>query len=229
MDNPVKKSTELLSRTVTGEIMMKNVEVTIGGRTISIETGKLAKQASGSVVVRSGDTVVLVTAVGDKTNKPELGFLPLTIEYQEKLASVGRIPGNYFRREIGRPSESEVLTCRIIDRPLRPLFADGLLCRNPGYRFSALCGSGYMTLMSWRSPAQVVHLMLSDIPFDGPVAGGRVGYIDGQYVMNPGASELEKSALDIVVACTEKAVVMVEGKADTLARRYCTRGNFSRL
>ena len=105
--------------------MMKNVEATIGGKTISIETGKLAKQASGSVVVRCGETVLLVTAVGDKTNKPELGFLPLTIEYQEKLASVGKIPGNYFRREIGRPSDNEVLTCRIIDRPLRPLFTDG--------------------------------------------------------------------------------------------------------
>ena len=105
--------------------MIKKVEATIGTNLITIETGKLAKQASGSVLVRSGDTMVLVTAVGDKVNKPELGFLPLTIEYQEKMASVGRIPGNYFRREIGRPSENEVLTCRIIDRPMRPLFADG--------------------------------------------------------------------------------------------------------
>ncbi len=215
MDNPVKKSTELLSRTVTGEIMMKNVEVAIGGRTITIETGKLAKQASGSVVVRSGDTVVLVTAVGDKTNKPELGFLPLTIEYQEKLASVGRIPGNYFRREIGRPSESEVLTCRIIDRPLRPLFADG-------YSAETQVIASVLSADQDNAPDVLAltgascALMLSDIPFDGPVAGGRIGYIDGQYVMNPSASELENSAMDIVVACTEKAVVMVEGKADTL-------------
>ena len=105
--------------------MIMKVETTIGTHQITIETGKLAKQASGSVLVRSGDTMVLVTAVGEKVNKPELGFLPLTIEYQEKMASVGRIPGNYFRREIGRPSENEVLTCRIIDRPMRPLFADG--------------------------------------------------------------------------------------------------------
>ena len=105
--------------------MYKKIEATLGAHTISIETGKLARQASGSVLVRCGETVVLVTAVGDKKNKPELGFLPLTIEYQEKMASVGRIPGNYFRREIGRPSDQEVLTCRIIDRPLRPLFADG--------------------------------------------------------------------------------------------------------
>ncbi len=215
MDNPVSKSTELLSRTVTGEIMMKNVEVVIGDRTITIETGKLAKQASGSVVVRSGDTVVLVTAVGDKTNKPELGFLPLTIEYQEKLASVGRIPGNYFRREIGRPSESEVLTCRIIDRPLRPLFADG-------YSAETQVIASVLSADQDNAPDVLAltgascALMLSDIPFDGPVAGGRIGYIDGQYVMNPSASELENSAMDIVVACTEKAVIMVEGKANTL-------------
>ena len=225
MDNPVKKSTELLSRTVTGEIMMKNVEVAIGGRTISIETGKLAKQASGSVVVRSGDTVVLVTAVGDKTNKPELGFLPLTIEYQEKLASVGRIPGNYFRREIGRPSESEVLTCRIIDRPLRPLFAAGY-CAETQVIASVLSADQEHDPDVLALTGASCALMLSDIPFGGPVAGGRVGYIDGQYVMNPGASELEKSALDIVVACTEKAVVMVEGKADTLAEEIVLEAIF---
>lgn len=195
--------------------MMKNVEATIGGQTISIETGKLAKQASGSVVVRCGETVLLVTAVGDKTNKPELGFLPLTIEYQEKLASVGRIPGNYFRREIGRPSENEILTCRIIDRPLRPLFAEG-------YSAETQVIASVLSADQEHEPDVLAltgascALMLSDIPFAGPVAGGRIGYIDGQYVMNPTISELEKSAMDIVVACTEKAVVMVEGKADTL-------------
>ncbi|RUM44526.1 MAG: polyribonucleotide nucleotidyltransferase, partial [Desulfocapsa sp.] len=105
--------------------MFKKVEVEVGGKTISLETGKVAKQADGSVIMQYGDTVVLVTAVAGKENKPELGFLPLTIEYQERSAAVGRIPGNYFRREIGRPSDQEVLTCRIIDRPLRPLFADG--------------------------------------------------------------------------------------------------------
>ena len=105
--------------------MFNKVEAEIGGNTISIETGKIAKQASGSVVIRSGDTMVLVTVVGAGKSKPDADFLPLTIEYQEKLASVGRIPGNYFRREIGRPSDNEVLTCRIIDRPLRPLFPAG--------------------------------------------------------------------------------------------------------
>jgi len=195
--------------------MMKNVEATIGGQTISIETGKLAKQASGSVVVRSGETVVLVTAVGDKVNKPELGFLPLTIEYQEKLASVGRIPGNYFRREIGRPSESEVLTCRIIDRPLRPLFAEGY-CAETQVIASVLSADQENDPDVLALNGASCALMLSDIPFAGPVAGGRIGYINEQYVMNPTESELENSAMDIVVACTEKAVVMVEGRADTL-------------
>ncbi len=194
---------------------MKNIEATIGGQTISIETGKLAKQASGSVVLRCGETVVLVTAVGDKKNKPELGFLPLTIEYQEKLASVGRIPGNYFRREIGRPSEQEILTCRIIDRPLRPLFADGYCCETQVIA-SVLSADQEHDPDVLALTGASCALMLSDIPFDGPVAGGRVGYIDGQYVINPTTSELDDSAMDIVVACTEKAVVMVEGKADTL-------------
>lgn len=195
--------------------MINKVEATIGANSISIETGKLAKQASGSVVVRSGDTLVLVTAVGDKVNKPELGFLPLTIEYQEKLASVGRIPGNYFRREIGRPSDNEVLTCRIIDRPMRPLFADG-------YSAETQVIATVLSADQETDPDMLAltgascALMLSDIPFAGPVAGGRVGYIDGEYIMNPTVKQREQSAMDIVVACTENAVVMVEGQADVL-------------
>ena len=196
--------------------MYKKVEVEIGGKTISIETGKLAKQASGSVVVQCGETMVLVTAVADKEHKPELGFLPLTIEYQEKMAAVGRIPGNYFRREIGRPSEQEVLTCRIIDRPLRPLFADGY--------FSETQVIATVLSADQQNNPDVLALIgascaltLSDVPFGGPVAGARVGYIDGQYVLNPTIDELKTSRLDIIVACTRKAVVMVEGKADALS------------
>jgi polyribonucleotide nucleotidyltransferase len=196
--------------------MMQTVEATIGTKTISIETGKLAKQASGSVVVRCGETVVLVTAVGEKRNKPEMGFLPLTIEYQEKMASVGRIPGNYFRREIGRPSDREVLTCRIIDRPLRPLFADGYYAETQVIASVLSADQEHEPDILALTGASCA-LMLSDIPFAGPVAGGRVGYIDGAYVMNPTTSELKQSAMDIVVACTEKAVVMVEGKTGTLA------------
>jgi len=205
--------------------MYKKVEATIGASSISIETGKLAKQASGSVLVRSGDTVVLVTAVGDKKNKPELGFLPLTIEYQEKMASVGRIPGNYFRREIGRPSESEVLTCRIIDRPMRPLFADG-------YSAETQVIASVLSADQENEPDMLAltgascALTLSDIPFGGPVAGGRVGYIDDNYVMNPTTKEMARSAMDIVVACTESAVVMVEGKADSLGENVVLEAIF---
>lgn len=198
--------------------MYKKIEVQIGGKTISIETGKLAKQASGSVVVRCGETMVLVTAVAEKENKPELGFLPLTIEYQEKMAAVGRIPGNYFRREIGRPSEQEVLTCRIIDRPLRPLFPDGY--------FSETQVIATVLSADQQNDPDVLALvgassalMLSDVPFDGPVAGARVGYVDGNYVLNPTRDELKASRLDMIVACTRNAVVMVEGKADVLSER----------
>ncbi len=205
--------------------MYKKVEIEIGGKTLFIETGKLAKQASGSVVIQCGDTMVLVTAVADKESKPELGFLPLTIEYQEKMASVGRIPGNYFRREIGRPSDQEVLTCRIIDRPLRPLFADGY--------FSETQVIATVLSADQENDPDVLALLgascaltLSDIPFGGPVVGARVGYIDGKYVLNPTRSELKISRMDIIVACTRKAVVMVEGKADALSEDEILEGIF---
>ncbi|HBH30612.1 MAG TPA: polyribonucleotide nucleotidyltransferase, partial [Desulfofustis sp.] len=198
--------------------MINSVEAIIGQQSISIETGKLAKQASGSVLIRSGETVVLVTAVGEKVHRPELGFLPLTIEYQEKLASVGKIPGNYFRREIGRPSEQEVLTCRIIDRPLRPLFA-------PGYRAETQVIASVLSADQHHPPDILAltgascALSLSDIPFAGPVAGGRVGCIDGEFIINPTFPQLERSTMDIVVACTKNAIVMVEGQADELGEQ----------
>ncbi|MFW2365680.1 MAG: polyribonucleotide nucleotidyltransferase [Desulforhopalus sp.] len=205
--------------------MFNKVETEIGGKTISIETGKIAKQASGSIVIRSGETMVLVTVVGAGKSKPDADFLPLTIEYQEKLASVGRIPGNYFRREIGRPSDNEVLTCRIIDRPLRPLFPAGYSAET-----QVIC-----TVLSADQDIQPDVLALtgascaltvSNVPFDGPVAGARIGYIDGEYVINPTVTELKNSSMDIVVACTRKAVVMVEGKADELSEEEVLSGIF---
>jgi polyribonucleotide nucleotidyltransferase len=205
--------------------MFKKIEAVIGGKTISIETGKLAKQASGSVIIKCGETVVLVTAVGVKESKPNTDFLPLTIEYQEKMASVGRIPGNYFRREIGRPSEHEVLTCRIIDRPLRPLFPEGFFFETQVIAtvLSAdLLNDPDVLALTGASCA----LTLSDIPFDGPVAGARVGYVDGGYVINPTTEELAHSSMDIVVACTRKAVVMVEGRADALSEDEVLSGIF---
>ena len=205
--------------------MYKKIDVVIGGKTLSIETGKLAKQASGSVVIQCGETMVLVTAVADKESKPELGFLPLTIEYQEKMAAVGRIPGNYFRREIGRPSDQEVLTCRIIDRPLRPLFAEGY--------FSETQVIATVLSADQENDPDILALIgascaltLSDIPFGGPVVGARVGYIDGNYVLNPTRTELKTSRMDIIVACTRKAVVMVEGKADALSEDEVLAGIF---
>jgi polyribonucleotide nucleotidyltransferase len=205
--------------------MYKKIEVVIGGKALSIETGKLAKQASGSVVIQCGETMVLVTAVADKENKPELGFLPLTIEYQEKMASVGRIPGNYFRREIGRPSDQEILTCRIIDRPLRPLFAEGY--------FSETQVIATVLSADQENDPDILALIgascaltLSDIPFGGPIAGARVGYIDGNYVLNPTRTELKSSRMDIFVACTRTAVVMVVVKAVALSEDEVLAGIF---
>jgi len=205
--------------------MFNKVEAEIDGKTISIETGKMAKQASGSVVIRCGDTVVLVTVVGAKESKPEIGFLPLTIEYQEKLASVGRVPGNYFRREIGRPSDNEVLTCRITDRPLRPLFPDGY-CSETQVIATVLSADQENLPDVLSLTGASCALTISDVPFNGPVAGGRVGCIDGEYVLNPTVSELKKSSMDIVVACTRQAVVMVEGKADELSEDEVLSGIF---
>ena len=196
--------------------MLKKVQAEIGGKTLSIETGKIAKQASGSVVVRCGETVVLVTVVGAKESKPELGFLPLTIEYQEKLASVGRIPGNYFRREIGRPSDLEVLTCRIIDRPLRPLFPKGY-CSETQVIATVLSADQQNNPDVLALTGASCALALSDVPFGGPVAGARVGYVDGEYIINPTVDELAASSMNMVVACTRGAVVMVEGEADALS------------
>lgn len=205
--------------------MYRKVETEIDGKTISIETGKLAKQADGSIVIRSGETVVLVTAVAAKENKPELGFLPLTIEYQEKLASVGRIPGNYFRREIGRPSDHEVLTCRIIDRPMRPLFTEGYFAETQVIA-TVLSADTQNEPDVLALTGASCALTLSDIPFQGPVAGARVGYIDGDYVINPTVAELANSSMNMVVACTRNAVVMVEGQTDNLSEDEVLAGIF---
>ncbi len=195
--------------------MIKTVTTELGGRTLTFETGKMAKQANGSVVVSTGDTKVLVTVVAEKGSK-DLGFLPLTIEYQERMYAAGRIPGSYFRREIGRPSEKETLTCRLIDRPLRPLFPDGYASETQLIATVFSADQEFdpdILAMNGASTA----LMISNIPFAGPVAAARVAYIDGQYVLNPGKSQLEKSRLNLVVAGTRNAVVMVEGKVGELS------------
>ncbi|MGI9571667.1 MAG: polyribonucleotide nucleotidyltransferase, partial [Desulfobulbia bacterium] len=205
--------------------MYTKVEAEVGGKSISIETGKIAKQASGSIIIRCGETVVLVTAVGAKSARPDADFFPLTIEYQEKLSSVGRIPGNYFRREIGRPSENEILTCRITDRPLRPLFPAEYLCETQviaTVMSADLQNNPDVLAITGASAA----LSISDMPFQGPVAGGRVGYVDGKYIINPTTDEMTNSTMDIIVAVTKNAVVMVEGKADELTEDEVLSGIF---
>jgi polyribonucleotide nucleotidyltransferase len=205
--------------------MYKKVEAEIGGRTLTIESGKMARQANGSVLVTYDETVVLVTATAAKEQKPDMGFLPLTIEYQERFYSVGRIPGSFFRREIGRPTEKETLTCRIIDRPLRPLFEDGWMTET----------QVIATVLSadQRNDPDILAMIgasaaltVSDIPFLGPIAGVRVGYVDGQYVVNPTKDQLEVSTMEIVVAGTRDAVVMVEGGADSLSEEVVMEGIF---
>jgi polyribonucleotide nucleotidyltransferase len=204
--------------------MYKKVDADIGGKTITFETGKIAKQTNGSVVVTCGDSIVLVTAVAEKESK-NMGFLPLTIEYQERMYAAGRIPGSYFRREIGRPSEKEVLTCRLIDRPLRPLFPDGYMSETQiiATVFSADPEIDPDILaMNGAS----LSLTISNIPWGGPVAAARVGYVDGAYILNPTQSQLEKSEMDLVVAGTKTAVVMVEGRTGELGEDVVLDGIF---
>ena len=185
-----------------------------GEHTVTLETGHLARQATGAVLVTMGDTVVLVTAVARPEAKPGQAFFPLTINYQEKFYSAGKIPGGFFKRE-GRPTEKETLTSRLIDRPLRPLFPTGFM--NEVQVIATVMSlnpevDGDIPAMIGASAA----LALSGTPFQGPIGGARVGFIDGEYVLNPVASQLEESRLNLVVAGTEHAVLMVESEADLL-------------
>src|SRR5437879_10958113 len=183
------------------------VTVEVGGRTLTLETGKIAKQANGAIVARYGDTVVLTTACM-ATTANDRDFLPLTVDYRENTYSAGKIPGGFFKRE-GRPSEKEILTSRLIDRPMRPLFPEG-----------------------WRNETQIVSMVLSadsdndpdviavtgasaacyvsDLPFEQPIAAVRIGLLDGPLVANPTVADQKKSLLNIVIAGTEDAIVMVE-------------------
>jgi len=185
-----------------------------GEHEVTIETGEIARQTDGAVLVSVADTVVLVTAVGRKEAAAGREFFPLTVNYQEKTYAAGRIPGGFFKRE-GRPSEKETLTCRLIDRPIRPLFPKGfyhevqvvatVVSVNPDVNpdIPAILGAS-------------AALALSGMPFAGPIGGARVGYINGEYVLNPSMSQLTESKLDLVVAGTERAVLMVESEADCL-------------
>src|SRR5918996_816355 len=192
-------------------VNLQKREIQIGSRTISIETGKLAKQADGSIIVRTGDTMVLVTACHAASPREGIDFLPLTVDYREYTYASGRIPGGFFKRE-GKPPEKEVLTSRLIDRPIRPLFPDG-----------------------WRNETQIIALVisadtdndsdvlaitgasaalaLSSIPQSRTLAGVRVGFVDGAFVINPTFEQRKRSALDLVIAGTKDGIVMVEAGA----------------
>jgi polyribonucleotide nucleotidyltransferase len=189
-------------------------EFQYGGHRVILETGRLARQATGAVLVTMGETVVLCTVVGLKSIRPGIDFFPLTVNYQEKTYAAGKIPGGFFRRE-GRPSEKETLTSRLIDRPIRPLFPKGF--RN---EIEIIC-----TVMSADKdmdpdiPSLIgssAALAVSGLPFNGPIAAARVGYKDGQYLLNPGYAALKDSRLNMVVAGTESAVLMVESEAQEL-------------
>ena len=191
--------------------MIKKVEMDFHGRPLSIEVGRLAKQADGAALVQYGETVLLVTAVAAKELKMDMDFFPLTVDYQEKAFAAGKIPGGFFKRE-GRPSEKEILTCRIIDRSIRPLFADGLRCETQII-------ATVLSADKENDPDVIamlgtsVALHISDIPFNGPLAGIRIGRIDGRYVMNPTQTQLADSDMDIFMSGSKDAIVMVEGGA----------------
>src|ERR1700687_2579286 len=190
-------------------------ELMWGGRRLVLETGKIARQADGAVLATYGDTTVLCTAVAMKAAKTGQDFFPLTVNYQEKTFAAGKIPGGFFKRE-GRPSEKETLVSRLIDRPLRPLFVPGFVNET-----QVVC-----TVLSHdlENDPDIVALVgasaaltISGIPFLGPVGGARVGYVDGQYVLNPKIDTLPSSQLDLLVAGTQEGVLMVESEAKELS------------
>lgn len=186
-----------------------------GAQTVTLETGAIARQADGAVLISMSDTTVLVTVVAQKEAVEGRDFFPLTVNYQEKTYAAGKIPGGFFKRE-GRPSEKETLTCRLIDRPLRPLFPKG-------FRNEVQIVATVVSLDNEIDPDIVsilgasAALAISGVPFSGPVGSARVGYIDDQYVLNPTATQMERSKLDLTVAGTEQAVLMVESEAEVLS------------
>lgn len=195
---------------------MNSIKKTVqyGDHILSLETGKIARQAGGAIIASLGETSVMVTVVGKKNVKPGQDFFPLTVNYQERTYSAGKIPGGFFKRE-GRPSEKETLTSRLIDRPLRPLFPKGFL--NEVQVIATVVALD--PAIDPDIPAMIgasAALAVSGIPFNGPIAGARVGYIDGSYVLNPSKEQLQTSELDLVVAGTDSAVLMVESEASEL-------------
>jgi len=187
------------------------------GKTLSIETGRIAKQADGAVVVRMGDTMVLCTAVSAKEPKPGQGFFPLTVDLRESFSAGGKFPGGFIKRE-GRPNDKEILSSRLIDRSLRPLFPDGYLCETQ-IICSVLSSDGENDGDVLGGVGASAALHISDIPFAGPIAEVRVGRIDGEFIINPTLSEMENSDIDMVVGGTAESVLMIEGEMDEISEK----------
>ena len=191
--------------------MEKSFRMELAGRSLIVETGKMAKQASGAVLVRYGETVVLVTSTASKEAREGMDFFPLTVDYEEKMYAVGKMPGGFLRRE-GRPGNSAILNARLIDRPVRPLFDKR--CRNDIHVMATVLSVDYDNAPELCGMLGAsASLGISDIPWDGPIAGVRVGRIDGQFVINPTQEQLKVSTLNITVAGSETAILMVEGGA----------------
>jgi polyribonucleotide nucleotidyltransferase len=202
------------------DIKRKTIEW--GGKTLTLETGRMARQADGAVLATYGETMVLATAVFAKSAKPGQDFFPLTVNYQEKFYAAGKIPGSFPRRE-GAPSQKETLTSRLIDRPIRPLFVKGfknevqVVCTVLAHDLE---NDPDIVAMVAASAA----LVLSGAPFMGPIAGARVGYVDGQYILNPTLDEMKDSRMDLVVAGTHDAVMMVESEIQELSEDEVLKG-----
>ena len=192
-------------------------EINWGGKKLTLETGRVARQADGAVMLTCGDTVILATAVAAKSAKPDIDFFPLTVNYQEKYYASGKIPGGYFKRE-ARPTESETLISRLIDRPIRPLFPNS-------FRNEVQVLPTVISYDKDNDPevlaliASSAALAISGIPFMGPVAAAKVGMIDGNFILNPTKEQIVSSSLELVVAGTADAVLMVESEASGLSDR----------
>src|SRR5512142_562431 len=185
--------------------------VQCGGKEILLETGKIAKQADGSIWIRMGDSIVLVTVVSAREKKEGIDFFPLTVDYQEKMFAAGRVPGSFFRRE-GRPTEKETLTSRVVDRSCRPLFAEGY--SNETQIIATVISfdqENDTDVLALTGASAALHI--SDIPFNGPIAGVRVGRVDGKFVANPTLAQRATADLDVIMAASRDAIVMVEGGA----------------
>ncbi|MDQ3693914.1 MAG: polyribonucleotide nucleotidyltransferase [Chloroflexota bacterium] len=201
---------------------IKSAEVELAGHTLTLETGRLANLAHGAVVVQYGETTVLTTVVGERQARPDMDFFPLTVDYEERMYAAGKIPGGFIKRE-GRPTEAAILAARLTDRPLRPLFLKG-------YRAEVQVISTILTADQENDPdilsiiGASTALMLSQIPWQGPVSAVRVGYVDGQLVINPTTTQLVSSTLDMVVAGTDQAIMMVEGEANRVTEDVLLNG-----